>query len=323
MHGAAISFARQLTSSGNPYDLILANDMMDVAVFSALIRAAGINTPVVAYFHENQIAYPLSPRDSDTSAGRDLHYGFINYTSALASKRVYFNSHYHRETFLDDLSGFLERFPDNAHPETVHEIAAKAQVLPLGMDLRALDALQPEVRPVKQRPLLLWNHRWEHDKNPDEFLRLLLGLADHGIPFELALLGERGEEPELLEVVRQRLGAAILQDGPVEGFSDYAQWLWRADILPVTSLHDFFGGSVVEAVYCGCHPLLPRRLAYPGHFPGEAVFYDSPADALDQLVRLIESRLWRDPCRLGPPLKRYDWQVLAPRYDEAFASLFG
>ena len=320
MHGAAVTIARQVAASHVAYDLILASDMMDVAAFRGLLLRQGITTPVATYFHENQIGYPVSPRDTDSTAGRDLHYGFINYTSALASGRVYFNSHYHKDSFLGALPSFLGRFPDHVDLESVAEIAAKAGVLPLGMDLSSLVAHRPQDETRNDKPLLPWNHRWEHDKNPDEFLRMVLALHERGLPFEVALLGERREEPELLGEARKRLGPAIVQDGPVEDFGGYARWLWRADILPVTSIHDFFGGSVVEAVYCGCHPVLPRRLAYPEHFPGEAVFYDSFSDALERLSALILSGAWREPCRLGGALARYDWRTLATLYDSVLAS---
>ena len=34
------------------------------------------------------------------------------------------------------------------------------------------------------------------------------------------------------------------------------------DIIPVTSNHDFFGISVMEAVFCNVWPILPDRLSY-------------------------------------------------------------
>jgi glycosyltransferase involved in cell wall biosynthesis len=321
MHGAAVTFARELAASGETHDLILASDMMDVAVFSGLLRERGIHTPVASYFHENQLGYPVSPRDTDRTAGRDLHYGFINYTTALASEKVYFNSHYHRKSFLDGLGDLLRSFPDTVDMGTIDDIAQRSEVLHLGIDLALLDACKPAPEKERDKPLLLWNHRWEHDKNPDEFLRLLLALHREGIPFEVAMLGERHEEPALLAEVRRALGPAILRDGPVDGFNEYVAWLWRADILPVTSLHDFFGTSVVEAVYCGCHPVLPRRLAYPEHFPGEPVFYDSFGEALEMLGSCIKSGVWRQASTLSHRVARYDWKKMAPVYDAAFCAL--
>ena len=68
MHGAAVTLASQVIESGNCYDLVIANDMMDVAVFKSLINSAGLDVPITCYFHENQLSYPVSPRDTDISS---------------------------------------------------------------------------------------------------------------------------------------------------------------------------------------------------------------------------------------------------------------
>ncbi len=322
LHGAAVTFAGLIRDSGRRHDLILASDMMDVAVFRSLLRGSPADGPVAVYFHENQLGYPVSPLDSDLREGRDLHYGFINYTSALAADRVFFNSSWHRDSFLGELPRFLSRFPDHPNLETVERIRERSEVLPLGLDLRALEAQRPRRREANEVPLLLWNHRWEYDKRPEAWMRLILDLKSAGLEFEVALLGQRsGSEPPLLGELRKALGPAVLIDGTVEDSAEYASWLWRADILPVTSGQDFFGGSVIEAVYCGCHPWLPRALAYPEHFPGAPVFYDSGAEALEGLARLVASGAWKQPRPGSDTLLRYDWSRLAPRYDRAFRSM--
>lgn len=318
MHGAALSFVRMLHEAGKAFDLILANDLMDVAVFRGLLGPE-LRVPVVTYFHENQISYPLSPNDTDLRRGRDLHYGFINYTTALASNRVLFNSDYHRESFLASLPAFLDRYPDQQNRETIDQIVAKAATLPLGVNLKAFDDhLSTNDLDPDRTPLLLWNHRREYDKCPEAFFELLFGLLDRSVEFEVVLLGERGAgEPAIFEEARHRLGSRILHDGAVEDFSTYARWLGRADILPVTSIQDFFGGSVVEAVYCGCHPVLPRRLAYPEHLEDPEVFYETPEEALDRLERLIRSGNWKQPYAGREAVRRYDWSNCCQAYDTA------
>ncbi len=102
----------------------------------------------------------------------------------------------------------------------------------------------------------------------------------------------------------------------------YAQWLWRADILPVTSVHDFFGRSVVEAIYCGCVPLLPHRLAYSEHIPQdlqEAYLYADSKSFYPRLKsyllshRLPDSKLQDHACT-------YDWSKQVILYDEYFSN---
>jgi hypothetical protein len=322
MHGAAVTFARRMLSSKNEYDLVLANDMMDVAAFRGILQSGGYACPLATYFHENQLTYPVSPRDGFRKARRDLHFEYINYLSALVSDRLFFNSDFHRRSFLEALEKLLSTFPDFRNEETLEGIASRASTLHLGMDLRSLGPPGARAeRPENRVPLLLWNHRWEYDKRPEGFLDLLVGLRDRGIAFEVAMLGPRGRNAEpLLQRAREELGTRIRTDEPPADGPEYAAWLREADILPVTSIQDFFGGSVVEAAYCGCHPLLPRRLAYPELFAETAYWYDTDDTALDALCGLIRSGRWRRPFTGAADLARFDWKSCIGDYDRALST---
>jgi glycosyltransferase involved in cell wall biosynthesis len=328
MHGGAVTLARKFHESGHAPDLILATDMLDLAGFLALTRARTAGVAAAVYFHENQITYPWSPFDRDPAERRDEHYGFINFTSALAADRVFFNSQYHMDSFMDELPGFLSRFPDHQEISSVERIRDKASVLPLGFDFARLDPLTlrdpaEEKTAGGRRPLVLWNHRWEYDKNPDEFFRALRILASRGLDFDVALLGESFEEiPACFADAESELGDRIVQFGYVRERSEYARWLRRADLLPVTSNQEFFGASVVEAVFCGCFPILPARLAYPELFPVElrsACFYRD----FDDLVRRLTAAITQvDRVRkisFRSVAEKFDWRRVAPVYDAVFA----
>jgi glycosyltransferase involved in cell wall biosynthesis len=320
MHGGAVTLARRFLDGSFEPDVILASDMLDLTTFLALTksRTAGVKTAL--YFHENQITYPWSDNDSDPSAERDVHYGFVNFTSALAADAVFFNSRYHMDSFLGELVPFLDGFPDHNEPGTVMEIAAKSRVLPLGVDLGRFDEYGA-ADDHSRLPLILWNHRWEYDKNPDEFFRALFELRSESVAFQVVLLGERfSKSPPVFEEAVSRLGESILHSGYAEDFGTYARWLWRADILPVTSIHDFFGRSVVEAVYCGCYPLLPKRLAYPEHIPDERrgeFLYDSFDDLVSKLRALIQNIEETREAGVSGFVAQYDWRTMAPIYDKA------
>lgn len=320
MHGGAVTLAQRFLENGKAYDLILASDMLDLTTFLALTREKTANTKTALYFHENQLAYPWSPKDSDTQSGKDLHYSFINYASALAANNLYFNSNYNKTSFLSSLSTFLERYPDHQNTISIKQLEQKANTLHLGMDLNAFDEYKPESKHSNDSPLILWNHRWEYDKNPIGFLRIIYALAEHGLSFQLALLGESfKDEPPYFKEAKRRLGDRIVHYGRAESFADYAQWLWKADISLVTSNQDFFGGSVVEAAYCDCHLALPNRLAYPEHFDDSSIFYSSEEEATQTMTRLIESGAWRKPASLAESVKHYDWKHCISDYDQAFS----
>ena len=322
MHGGAVTLARRFLAMETRPDLVLATDMLDLTTFLALTRAYTHHLPIALYFHENQLSYPWSPTDRDASRGRNLHYGFVNYASALVADAILFNSGYHMDSFLGELPRLLKHFPDYNELDTVEVLRARSQVLPLGLDLGRFDAYQPTPKPSASgsQLLILWNHRWEYDKNPQDFFEALYALVARGLDFELVVLGERfRQQPTEFTEAYQRLGGTVRHFGYVPAFAEYARWLWQADILPITSHHDFFGASVVEAIYCGCFPLLPRRLSYPELIPREyhdlCFFHD-----FDDLVDRLESAIrYPDQARqinLRNDVARFDWSEMAPVYDD-------
>lgn len=334
MHGGAVSLAQQASALEQWPDLWLATDMLDVATFKALLPAGARDIPFALYMHENQLTYPWSPTDADVPQQRDRHYSWINYTSALVADRIFFNSHYHHKSFLDALPTFLRAFPDQQNIATIDSIIAKSEVLHLGMDLAKLSTKgkrhDPHI-PIQKAddgsPILLWNHRWEYDKNPGDFFELCYELDKTALPYQLVVLGEGyGKVPIYFTEAKERLSHRILHWGYTKEAAHYAYWLNRADILPVTSKQDFFGGSVVEAMYCGAIPLLPNRLAYPEHIPDSlqaALLYDNQTSLYEKVAALLHPTLVLDSDLLKKHVARYDWTKLRREYDERFGVLIG
>ena len=65
MHGGAVTIARRFKDMKWQPDLILATDMLDLSTFLALSRKKSYGISTAIYFHENQLAYPWSPKDRD------------------------------------------------------------------------------------------------------------------------------------------------------------------------------------------------------------------------------------------------------------------
>lgn len=312
MHGAAITIAKEYLQLDFTPDLILATDMLDFSTFLGLTKDKTANVKTAIYFHENQICYPWSPNDEDVAKQRDVHYGFINYTSALVADKVFFNSNYHKTAFLDALRAYLNNFPDAKNIETIDEITNKSEVLPIGMDFSELDKHQADKR--FENPTILWNHRWEYDKNPDDFFNTLKRLQDEQIAFNLVVLGENYKNaPTIFKQVPKLFKNELLHFGFAESRSDYIKWLWKCDIVPVTSKQDFFGISAVEAIYCNNYPILPNRLAFPEHVPEEYLYNDNEA-LYEQLKASIENIVQTRNTNTQAFAKKYDWENLQPTY---------
>jgi len=324
MHGGAVTLARRFEETALSPDVVLATDMLDVTTFQSLTRRRTAGIPFAMYFHENQLSYPWSPTDRDVLHKRDRHYGFINYASALACDAVFFNSSYHLESFFEELVRLLRHFPDHNEPGSVDVLRSRSGVLPLGIALRRFDQVPAAPRAPELPPLVVWNHRWEYDKNPEAFFEALDTCVERDIEFEVAILGENfSQRPEVFERARLQLGDRVVQFGYAESFEAYAGWLRAARAAPVTSNQDFFGASVVETIYCGARPILPRRLAYPELLPGDqhdAVFYDDEDGLMSRLSAALRGPA-ADPTALSEHVSRFDWTSIAAIYDDALESL--
>lgn len=333
MEGGGVTLARKAREAvkehGMP-DLLFATDMVNLPAFHSLTRDLFADVPVAIYFHENQLTYPLPPDRS-----RDRAYSITNYLSALGANRVLFNSAFHKEEFTEALPLLLRDFPDFTNLHTVREIREKSEVVHLGVDLSKHDAYDTE-RVVRsggqgEPPVVLWNQRWEYDKNPKAFFRAMNRLDDAGCDFRLILAGKHfREQPEEFEQAFERYAERILHYGYAEDFSEYSRLLHRADIVVSTALHEFFGVAIMEAVYCGCHPLLPNRLSYPELIPDThhqpllhaPVLYDSE----DELFGVLRSILNGEQRTLPPATLRkipqpYDWATHVDNYDAVFEEM--
>lgn len=314
MRGAALTVAEMLDSYSKPMDLVFASDYLALADLVGLRPKRLAAIPKVVYFHENQLTYPVKDESE-----RDYQYAFTNLTTCLAADRVFFNSDFHRTSFVAEVGRFLKRMPDFQPGAVVQAIAAKSETLPLGLDFSVFDECPAERRSGDRPALILWNHRWEYDKNPEDFFHVLFDLAEAGLRFEVAVVGETFRTyPPIFDEARARLGDRIIQFGYLPSRGDYARLLWESDIVVSTAIHEFFGISVVEAMHCGCFPLLPNRLSYPELIPEAlrgAHLYGSLGELkrkLDHAVRHTDSTR---AASLSEHVATYRWEKICDVYD--------
>lgn len=330
MHGGAVTLARRFLAQPSQPDLLLATDMLDLTTFLALTRQRLTGVTAVLYMHENQLTYPL-PADGSTGpmrrqlGERDHHYAFINYASMLAADHVLFNSHYHLDSFFTALPAFLKHFPEYKELGSVARLRQKSQVLPVGVDLTRLAQNKPPT-PSHQPPLILWNQRWEYDKNPEAFFAALYRAADAGLDFQLALCGQQyGKRPLPFEQALTQLADRIVHVGHAD-LPAYRRLLWQAAVTISTAHHEFFGISILEAIACHTFPIVPQRLSYPeliGTAEYGRCFYSSEAE-LDTALRWAlqqPTHARQTAQKLAKSLQKYDWHTITRRYDDLFQQL--
>ena len=185
MQGASLYFINQIKNL-TEYDLIFTTDMMNLTDFMAL--GGRSLPPIVMYFHENQLSYPLGFHGK-----KEFHLGFVNIVSAVAADGLFFNSAYHFNAFLEEARRRVKQMPDFSPEWMLAALEQKAQVLYPGcrFDAAPVAVGEPSLDRPLDKPLIIWNHRWDYDKNPKVFFKVLSELKKKGVGFYLALLGEQ------------------------------------------------------------------------------------------------------------------------------------
>jgi glycosyltransferase involved in cell wall biosynthesis len=271
--------------------------------------------PAIAYFHENQLTYPVAPGEV-----RDLHFGFTDITTALAADRVLFNSETHLNDFFDSLPGLLSKMPDFRPSWVADQIREKSGVCRPGCWFTASDdSLWQE----KQKPpLIIWNHRWEFDKQPEIFFAALNQAAALGLDFELAVLGFSYEKaPQVFQDACRQLGSRIKHFGYVSSREKYYQWLGRGSVAISTAIQENFGIAMVEAARFGCLPLVPDRLAYPEIIPKDLhhiCLYTDFDQLVAKLCNVLANPAGYDSCRrqLALYMGQHAWQRRISAFDQ-------
>ena len=209
--------------------------------------------------------------------------------------------------------------PDFNNFDSIKEISKKSSVLYIGCELKKFN--KHKISENKKKPLILWNHRWEFDKNPELFFQTLFKLKDKGYEFELAVLGEKFKQyPDIFNKAKSYLSDNIIHFGYCDTFEDYAKWLWKADLLPVSSNQDFFGISIVEAIFCDTTPILPERLSYPELFDinkNPDAFYNKDNELYEKIKNYLTNPL-KDNFK---NIEKFDWSRIVEYYDLLFEKL--
>jgi glycosyltransferase involved in cell wall biosynthesis len=316
MRGSAVTLSGQvdrLRSTGWQPDVALVSDMVDLPALRFFARL--IDVPVVLYLHESQLTYPESPRSEP-----DLSYAFTNWLGALSADAVWFNSDYHRVVFFEQLPRLLRHFPDHTHEHLVPQVEEKSVVMPVGVELGWLPARLPE---RTEPPLVTWNHRWEHDKGPGEFLSTVAELAREGVGFRLALCGENSRQvADEFELARRELGDRIVQFGLAPP-DRYRELLLETSVVASTARQEFFGVAVVEGIAAGARPVLPNRLSYPWLIPEpyhDEVLYP-PGGLGAALARALGAGAMPPAEGLRARALGFDWELVASEYDAALSRL--
>ncbi len=269
------------------YDRVIATSMVDCATLRGLVPNLA-NIPWIVYFHENQFEYPVSAENDY------LEPKMVSLYNALCADKLVFNTDYNYQSFITGLGKFLGKMPDAVPEDTIDIIAAKHTVIPV--PINKVESVKKENNPV---PVLLWNHRWEYDKGPEQLYAFLEVLRQRDFMFKINLIGQQFRAiPTALLKIKEKFPDEIINYGFIESPEDYNNLLQQSDFILSTALHDFQGLAVLESVAAGCIPVVPDRLAYKEIFPEKYRYQSIPSslgneaeNMADKLISLNRKRL--------------------------------
>ena len=312
MEGAALELAAQAKGLPRP-DIVVAGNLIDLGLWKNLCPWPDL--PHILYVHENQLAYPLSPGEK-----RDFHYVWKDYCNYLLADGILFNSAYNRDSFTDPFPGFASRLPDCRPSVDDLNLNEKSEVIPPGCTLISEKLQSDKCEKTGEPPVFLWNHRWEHDKNPEPFFDLLKKLKSDGFPFKLILLGESYKDsPPCFTKAEKEFKDELIHYGYAPSRKEYERLLGLSDIVFSSSMQENFGIAVVEAMSAGALPLLPKRLAYPEVLPTflhDCCFYNEDREmeaVLKSLLIRKDLRTLRE--KMKEEVKKYGWESMIRLFD--------
>ncbi len=299
------------------FDLIFVTSLCNVAELKALIGPTC--PPVMLYVHENQLTYPRS-----THQKRDFQVEWIDFINTVTADLVIYNSDFHRNKYQRALRMFLQEIPHIKLSSEYWIKRAQERSVTLYPGTDTPDNLSKKSS-VNNPPRILWNHRWEYDKQPTLFLKTLIRCMDAGYGFEIILLGKSPSTPsKKYKNLINQLSERIFHYGYVESRKDYFSLISSADIVISTAIQENFGLSIVEAIQCGCFPLLPNRLSYPELIPEEyhaRVLYNTDDELFSCLTTILEKKLFLQKS-LCQKFMIHRWENRIDEYDTLFNNLF-
>lgn len=330
------------------WDVVIATSMVDLTSLRSFHPHLA-QTPCLLYMHENQFAFPISRKQRYNAEPQ-----IVNLYSAISADYVVFNSAWNRDSFLNGAQDFLKNMPDKVPNGLIELLDKKSIVIPVPIENELIfeepRLINPNEKnklwnrhfshkenrkhtttPQKEesdgtkndRPIrLIWASRWEYDKGPEHLLEFFRELENRKVNCRVAILGEQFRNaPEEFNTIKDEFPHLLAQFGHIDSREEYFYWLKSGDVVISTALHEFQGIAILEAVACGCIPLLPNRLSYSELFDKKHLFPSVPSDPKTEAqgaVKLLEDLI---PQIMGgtikaPNVSRFFWSELYPKYKE-------
>ena len=304
---AANWFGEQLTRHWvGRVDLLFTSEAMNLASLFQLMPVLS-EKPSVVYFHENQLP--------DVKTNTDAPLDLVNLNTANAATEIWFNSDWHRKTFLLRAKALVDRHPEMSGQNAVIQLKKKASVMPPPIDLSAVQAaMQGDIE--RDGTALFVETR---DGEVGLLNKALAILRDRKEKFRLITVGPSdGLDNNDSSIPRQQLSET--------DEAAHARALCEAGVfvsVKPDATSDFF---VVRGLAAGCRPVLPASGFYRELLPPalqKSCLYDpTPVDLANHLQDAIspfQPAVRREELRKS--LAPFEPSAACRQFDERFEEL--
>jgi glycosyltransferase involved in cell wall biosynthesis len=261
------------------YDCLIVTSMVDLASLRGFVPKLA-RIPTLVYVHENQFDYPES--QGTHQQHNQLNAQLTSIYSLLCADKILFNSQYNFDTFYQGASNLLKKLPDGIPNGLIARLKHLSSVLAVPIEAYAIGQqvtnrrnFVEETKPIGPSELelhLVWNHRWEYDKQPEVLFDALVKFKQLGFRFKLHVLGQSFRHiPKCFILAKKALAEHIVTWG-YQPREKYDAILSQADLVISTALHDFQGLSMLEAIARGAKPIAPNRVAYPEYIAADDLY---------------------------------------------------
>jgi hypothetical protein len=266
--------------------------------------------PSVVYFHENQLP--------DVKTNTDAPLDLVNLSTANAATEIWFNSDWHRKTFLLRAKALIDRHPEMSGPghDVVFQLKKKASVMSPPVDFSAVSAALNGGGVERDGTALFVETRDGE-----------IGLLNKA----LAILRDRKETFRII-AVGPATGLANNRDGialeqiPESDVAAHVRALCEAGVfvsVKPDATSDLF---VVRGLAAGCRPVLPATGFYrellPPTLQKSCLYEPHPVDLANRLQDALspfQPAVRRDELRRT--LAPFDPAAACRQFDERFEEL--
>jgi hypothetical protein len=191
----------------------------------------------------------------------------------LCATKVLLASEFHRDVTEAHYRGIFK-------DALVDEIVSKIAVVPYAIDVPKVE----EATRISEPVVIIFPHRTDPNKNPQGYVDYCEALRDLAPSLDITMrvpLRPRSKK------WRQAEKYVNVEYSPKPlGRADMFNWFRSSDFVFSSAFQETYGLAIMEAVACGCWPILPDRVVYPEYHP-QSCLYDTPEHAAQMTLDAI------------------------------------